>query len=75
MEPGWFFSWLLRLLWSIGNCHSNVLVAEFQPRPVADPPLVGMKPPYGLAFRAIGSHWLTKCGGLDLAIRFTQGIF
>ena len=40
-----------------------------------DSSLVGMEAPYGLAFPSIGSHWLTKCGGLDLAVWFTQGIF
>ena len=53
----------------------KALVAELQPRPVDNPSLVGMEAPYGLAFSPIGSHWLTKRGGLDLSVGFTQGIF
>ena len=53
----------------------KALAAVLRPRPFGNPSLVGMEAPYGLAFSTIGSHWLTKRGGLDLAVWLPQGIF
>ena len=75
MEQGWFLLSIRCSSLSFSTAHLKALVAELQPRPFSHPSLVGMEAPYGLVFSTIGSHWLTKCGGLDLAVRLTKGIF